>query len=59
MGELNQKEVKNKQIEIRRFVNIIKVKNGILQIRLSKIINEQNFKILIKQNEQKIKKYKH
>ena len=59
MGELNQKEVKNEQIEIRRFVNIIKVKNGVLQIRLSKIINERNVKILIKQNEQKIKKYKH
>jgi len=58
MGELNQKEVKNEQIEIRRFVNIIKVKNGVLQIRLSKIINERNVKILIKQNEQKIKKYK-
>ncbi len=47
MGELHQKEVKNEQIEIRRFVNIIKVTNGVLQIRLSKIINERNVKILI------------
>ena len=53
MGKYNKRELKNVQIEIREFENIIiKVKNGVRKTKLSKNVSERKVKIM---DEYKIK----